>query len=69
MPEELLEMAGSTLFGLAMLVAVRTLVGARSPVASARPRRSRRGHDEPPTRALSAVRRKPPGAVRPYARR
>jgi hypothetical protein len=33
-PEELLEMAGSTMFGLAMLVAVRDVVGVKSPVAS-----------------------------------
>ena len=31
-PEELLEMAGSAMFALAMLVAVRDVVGARSPV-------------------------------------
>ncbi len=33
-PEELLEMCGSTMFGLAMLVAVRDVVGVKSPVAS-----------------------------------
>jgi hypothetical protein len=32
-PEELLEMCGSAMFGLAMLVAVRDVIGARSPVA------------------------------------
>ncbi len=31
-PEELLEMCGSTMFGLAMLVSVRDVVGARAPV-------------------------------------
>jgi hypothetical protein len=31
-PEELLEMAGSAMFGLSMLVAVRDVVGARSPI-------------------------------------
>jgi hypothetical protein len=32
-PEELLEMAGSTMFGLSMLVALRDVIGARLPVA------------------------------------
>ena len=36
-PEELLEMAGSTMFALAMLVAARDVVGVKSPVASRSP--------------------------------
>ena len=51
MPEELLEMAGSTMFGLAMLVAVRDVVGAKSPVEARAAQVAHRG-----TRASNAAR-------------
>ena len=69
-PEELLEMCGSTMFGLAMLVAVKDVVGAQAPVA----RRSAAQVDaepapQPAAGTLRPVRREPPGSMRPYALR
>jgi len=44
-PEELLEMGGSAMFGFAMLVAVRELAGARSPVVHRAAQTAREGHE------------------------
>jgi len=51
-PEELLEMAGSTMFGLAMLVAARDVVGSRSPAEH----RAARVELNPPHRTLQPAR-------------